>query len=71
MNKLAKALEIKDHEVLQLQDDIRILQDREVKVHKKKEEIYRWNLETLENENKQLLIQLKELTEDLKALKKR
>ena len=31
---------------------------------------YRNNLETLENENRTLLIELKELTEDLKGLKK-
>lgn len=82
VKKLNKTVEQKERSLNELEEEIDLIQQKEAQLNKKREEIYQYfvnfcnffhrtDIEAYEKENRTLLLQMKELTEDLKGLKKR
>ncbi|CAI2366259.1 unnamed protein product [Moneuplotes crassus] len=71
MQKLSRVIENKEISLSNLEDELNRIQNKEIDLNRKKEEIFKNEINAFEKENRSLLMQLRDLTEDLKALKKR
>mmetsp|Transcript_16719 Transcript_16719/g.14634 ORF Transcript_16719/g.14634 Transcript_16719/m.14634 type:complete len:112 (+) Transcript_16719:473-808(+) len=61
----------KERALVTLEHEIDKIQHKEIELNKRRDQIYKNDIESFEKENRELLVQLRDLTGDLKALKKR